>query len=48
MRNRIIHSYPARLAFLVGAVAIALLIVQYRILIKRDVQLVRANSRQLS
>lgn len=48
MRNRLIHSYPARLVFVVGAVAVALLIIQYRILIKRDVRLLRANLRRLS
>jgi len=44
MRSRIIHSYPARLLFLIGAIAAALLIVNYRLFIKRDFQLFRANT----
>ena len=45
MLHRIIHSYPARLAFVIGAVAAAILIIQYRILVKRDIQFLRANPR---
>ncbi len=44
MRQRIIHSYSARLAFVICAVAAAVLSIHYRILVKRDERLLRANS----
>lgn len=43
MKSRIIQSYPARLGFLIGAIAAAILIVNYRLFIKRDFELLRAN-----
>ncbi|QTN31563.1 hypothetical protein HZ994_04225 [Akkermansiaceae bacterium] len=43
MIQRVISSYPMRFAFVVGALATALLIVHYRLLLKRDTSLFRAN-----
>lgn len=48
MRQRIIHSNPARLAFVICAVAAAVLIIHYRILVKRDDRILRANSHKLT
>ena len=43
MTQRFIHSYPVRFAFVVGAIAAAVVIVHYRLLVKRDIHLIRAN-----
>jgi len=43
MRQRIIHSYFVRLAFLICAVAVAVLIIHYRILVKGDKRIMREN-----
>ena len=48
MRQRIIHSNPVRLAFVICAVATAVLIIHYRILVKGDKRLLRANSHKLT
>lgn len=48
MSRRIIHSYPARLLFVIGAIAAAFLIVNYRLFIKRDSHLLRANRTRLN
>lgn len=47
MRQRIIHSHPARLAFVVCAVAAAVLIIHYRILVKGDKRILRAKLHNL-
>lgn len=44
MASSILKSYPTRFLFLICAIAAAFLIVNYRILIKRDFQLLRANT----
>lgn len=43
MRRRLIHSYPARFLFLVTAIVAALLLIIYRVLIKRDLQILSPN-----
>ncbi|WP_386820578.1 hypothetical protein [Luteolibacter algae] len=43
MQQRFLQSYTARLLFLLGAIIAALLIVQYRLLFKRDFHLFKAN-----
>jgi hypothetical protein len=43
MTQRLIHSYPVRFVFVVGAVAAAVVIVHYRLLVKKDFHLLRAN-----
>ncbi len=48
MTQRIIRSYPVRLVFVVGAVVAAVLIIHYRLLVKRDFNLVRANRQPIS
>ncbi len=47
MLLRIIHSNPARLAFVICAVVVAVLIIHYRILVMGDNRLLRANPRNL-
>ena len=44
MTSPIIHSYPVRLLFVAPAIAGAIIAVSYRVLIKRDFQLLRANA----
>ena len=43
MTQRLIHSYPVRLAFVAGALVAAVVIVHYRFLFKGDTRLLRAN-----
>lgn len=48
MARRIIYSYPARLLFILCAIVAALLIINYRLLIRRDFQLLRANNAHIN
>jgi len=43
MTQRLFRSYTVRFVFVVGAVVAAVVIVQYRVFIKRDSSLTRAN-----
>ena len=43
MTQRFIHSYPVRFAFVVGALVAAVVIVQYRFLLRGDTRLLKAN-----
>lgn len=43
MTQRFINSYPVRFVFVVGALATAVVIVHYRLIVKRDIQIFRAN-----
>ena len=46
MAKRIISSYPVRFAFVVAALAAAVVIIHYQLLVKRDFNLLRANRPQ--
>ena len=46
MTQRLIHSYPVRFAFVVGALAAAVVIIHYQFLVKGDFNLLRANRPQ--
>lgn len=43
MTQRLFHFYPIRLVFVLGAVVAAVVIVQYRFLIKWDTRFIKAN-----
>jgi uncharacterized protein involved in response to NO len=47
MTQRLIHSYPVRFVFVVGALVAAVVIVHYRFLFKGDSRLFQANRNQI-
>lgn len=48
MTQCFLRSYPVRFAFVLGAIAATIVIVYYHILVKKDFNLFRANSRPIS
>ncbi len=43
MLSRILHSYPARFVFLLAAIAIAICLISFRILLKRGIDQLSPN-----